>query len=162
MLQDRIKMLNEALLEKDKVLKEKEEEVTALKQAKATAEQMLEYQEKEYKNANTLYANLKSQLLQSTELLAQKESEVIEKNKELLDLKSQLILIQAEYKIKEQELKDLRIQQKKTLEDLSRITNLNISLQQNAQRHPSVATSSEDEKQKADKLKRQLEELLGK
>ncbi len=162
MLHDRIKMLNDALLAKDEELQKKEEEVTALKQAKAAVEQRLEYQEKEYKNANALYSNLKSQLLQSTELLARRESEVIEKNKEVLDLKSELIIVQAEYKIKEQELKDLRIQQKKTLEDLSRITNLNISLQQNAQGHPSGAAFSQDEKQKADKLKRELEKLLGK
>ncbi len=162
MLHDRIKMLNDALLAKDEKLKEKEEEVAALTQAKASVEQRLEYQEKEYKNANSLYANLKNQLLQSTELLARREAEVLEKNKEVLDLKSELLLMQTEYKIKEQELQDLRMQQKKTLEDLSRITNLNISLQQNAQGYVPGASFSQDEKQKADKLKRELEKLLGK
>lgn len=157
MLYDRIKMLNDSLLAKDELLQEKEAEVSALKQAKDTVEQRLEYQEKEYKNANMLYSNLKGQLLQSTELLARRESEVIEKNKEVLNLKSELILVQAEYKIKEQELKDLRMQQNKTLEDLSRITNLNISLQQNP-----GDSFSQDERQNADKLKKELEVLLGK
>lgn len=162
MMHDRIKMLNEALLAKDDILQKKNEEVSALKQAKTSIEQRLEYQEKEYKNANLLYANLKSQLLQSTELLARRETEVIENNKQVLNLKSELILVQAEYKIKEQELKDLRMQQKKTLDDLSRITNLNINLQNKAQDRSATMGSSQDEKQKADMLKRELEELLGK
>ncbi len=162
LLHDRIKMLNEALLVKDDVLQKKDEEVSALKQAIVTIDQRLEYQEKEYKNANILYADLKSQLLQSTELLARREREVIENNKEVLNLKSELILVQAEYKIKEHELKDLRMQQKKTLDDLSKITNLNVSLQENTQGYPTVSGFSQDEKQKADRVKRELEELLGK
>jgi len=109
-----------------------------------------------------LHADFKRQLSQLTEFLARREREVIQNNKEIFSLKSELILVQAEYKIKEQELQDLRMQQKKTLDYLARVTNLNISIQENNQGYPVAGSFSQDEKQKADKVKKELEKLLGK
>ena len=147
MLHDKIEMLNEQILSKEKTIEEKEKEIAALMQAKDSA---------------SLYSRFRRQLSQSNELLARKETELLEKNKEVLDLKSELVLLQAEYRIKEQELKELRLQQKNTLDDLSKVVNLNISLQQNTQEYIPGTSGSEGEKQKADELKKELEELLGK
>ncbi len=160
LLKDRIKMLNDSLTEKEKALKSKDEELAALAMAKKTLEDRDMYQDKEFKNANMLYSNLKHQMLQTSELLARREDEIIAKNKDILSLKSELAILQAEFKVKQQELLDMQQRQRRTMDNLSRATQLNITLQENMVDKFRNSDDSES-KIKADKLKREIESLMG-
>jgi chromosome segregation ATPase len=161
LLKDRIKMLNESMQEKEKQLKEKDEQLAALKMAKETLEEREMFQEKEFDNASLLYSNLKTQMLQATDLLSRREEELISKNKEILGLKSELAILRAEYKVKQQELSDLQDRQRKTMEDLSRATQLNISLQENMVRNLKNSSPESEDKLKAERLKQEIELLMG-
>jgi chromosome segregation protein len=162
LLKDRIKMLNDSLSEKEEALKKKNEELASLAKEKETLEQHGVYQDTEFKNANMLYSNLKTQMLQTTELLSRREEDLIAKNKDILSLKSELAILKAEFNVKQQELADLQERQKRTMEDLSRSTKLNIDLQENmVDRFKKPADDSED-KIKADKLKKEIELLMSK
>ncbi|MFH1062316.1 MAG: hypothetical protein V1747_05455 [Candidatus Omnitrophota bacterium] len=161
LLKDRIKMLNDSLVDKESALKRKDEELAALARAKQSLEERGFYQDKEFNNANMLYSNLKNQMLQMSELLSRREEEIIAKNKDILSLKSELAILKAEFQVKQQELVDIQQRQKRTLEDLSRSTQLNITLQENmVERFKKQENTSED-KIKADKLKKEIELLMG-
>jgi len=161
MLRGRIKELNAALLEKDIELKRKDEEISVLSLAKSTIEERANYQEKEYQDSKALYSNLKKQLLQATDLLTRKQSEIDEKNKEILGLKSELAVLKTEHEIKIQEFEKIQNQQRKTIEDLTR-TSLGAQLEENTTMPSVVQSFASDEKTKAEKLKKELELLMGK
>jgi hypothetical protein len=76
LLQDRIRMLSDALEKKEKEAKEKDSALAVLSTAKTALEERLQYQEKEFGNVNTLYTNLRDQLMQTRELLSRKELEL--------------------------------------------------------------------------------------
>jgi chromosome segregation ATPase len=163
LLQDRIQMLNEALQSKEKAIKDKDTELVALNTAKTALEERLRYQDKEFGNANTLYGNLKTQMMQTNELLSRKEFELIEKNKEVLGLKSDLALLQFEQQAKQQDLADMQERYRRTMDELNRATKLNITLQEDmVSRSRNVATEDEEAKRKAEEMKKQVELLLGK
>lgn len=161
LLKDRIKMLNESLSDKEGVIKRKDEELAELARQKQSLEERGLYQDKEFNNANTLYSSLKSQMLQMSDILSRREEEIIAKNKDILSLKSELAILRAEFQVKQQELLDIQQNQKRMMDDLSRSTQLNISLQENmADRFKRQENDSED-KIKADKLKKEIELLMG-
>jgi len=160
LLKDRIKMLNDSLLEKEKNLKSKDEELAALSMAKKRLEDRDMYQDKEFENANMLYSNLKHQMLQTSALLARREEEIIAKNKDILSLKSELAILDAEFKVTQQELIDMQQRQRRTMDDLTRATQLNITLQENMVdnfRNP----GDSEAKVKAERLKREIESMMG-
>jgi len=158
---DRIKILNESLEEKGKALNKNDEEIAALKMAKSTLEERISYQDNEFKDANTLYSNLKKQMYQTTELLSRREVDLMTKSQEILGLKSELALLQAEYKVKEQEVKEIEQRHRRTMDDLTRSTQMNITLQENMVDRANSSSVGNDDKNKADKLKKELELLLG-
>lgn len=161
LLKDRIKMLNESLSDKEGVIKRKDEELAELAREKQSLEERGLYQDKEFNNANTLYSSLKSQMVQMSDILSRREEELIAKNKDILSLKSELAILRAEFQVKQQELLDIQQNQKRMMDDLSRSTQLNISLQENmADRFKRQENDSED-KIKADKLKKEIELLMG-
>ena len=161
LLKDRIKMLNDSLADKEEALRRKDEELAGLAMAKKTLEERGLYQEKEFKDANMLYSNLKTQMLQTSELLARREEEVIAKNRDILSLKSELAILQAEFKVKQQELADMQQRQRRSMDDLSRATQLNITLQENMVDKFRNSPNDSEDKIKADKLKKEIELLMG-
>ncbi|MBU4304524.1 MAG: hypothetical protein KJ893_02695 [Candidatus Omnitrophica bacterium] len=160
--QERFKVLNDSLLEKVRQLEKKDEEISALQAAKLMLEERLSYHEKQFGDTNSFYDTLQKQMAQASELLSRREAELMEKNKDLLSLKTEMDFLQSQYKVREQELSGLRKLQRKTMEDLSRTTELNITLQENMTRGYRKYPAEVPEKQKADELKQELELLLSK
>ncbi|MBU1044378.1 MAG: hypothetical protein KJ915_08305 [Candidatus Omnitrophica bacterium] len=161
LLKDRIKMLNDSLSYKEEALRRKDEELAALAMAKKTLEERGLYQDKEFKDANMLYANLKNQMLQTSELLARREEEIFNKNQDILSLKNELAILQAEFKRKQQELVDMQERQRITMDDLTRSTQLNITLQENMVDQFKNQPNNSEDKLKADRLKKEIELLMG-
>lgn len=162
LFQDRIRILNKALIDKEERLQKKEEELAALQMSKAALEERLQYQKEEFKNANTLYADLKNRLVKTTELLTRKDSDLLEKNKEILNFKSELALLQAENRVLEQEIKDLQQRYRGVIEELTRATKLNVTLQENLLGDSKDSSFRQSSKNRAEQLKKEVEMLLGK
>ncbi|MBI4845194.1 MAG: hypothetical protein HY810_01750 [Candidatus Omnitrophica bacterium] len=162
-LQNRIKTLNEMLADKEIQLQKKDEELLALKTAKMSLDEQIKQQEKKYGDTTVLYDDFKKQMQQTSELLSRRDNELLEKSREISTLKSEIVLMQAEYKIKEQELRDLQERYRRTMEDLSRTAQLNMSLQEKIIISPDDNTTGlSEDKEKAEKLKKEIEQLMGK
>ncbi|MFH2138405.1 MAG: hypothetical protein ABII88_07830 [Candidatus Omnitrophota bacterium] len=137
-------------------------QIADLVQVKAKLETQLQYEKQKYEDMNSLYINLKSQVVQVTTLLTRRESELDDKNEEIANLKREMLRVQQEYSMAQRELKDVAERQKRTLEDLSRSTRLNSTLQENLSYRTITAEDSKKSHEEAERLKKEIEVLLGK
>jgi len=165
-LQAKVDLLNKEILDKEQKIEEQSKGLAELSMLKSNLEGKLTSQVKVHDDVNTLYANLKSQIVHVTNLLSQRELELEAKDTEVLNLKSQIVRFQADVRVMKKALDEAQVRQRRTLEDLRRATRLNSTLQEkliNFYKTETYAVEDKQEvqeKQKAEQLKNRLEGLL--
>lgn len=107
-----------------------------------------------------MYNNVKAQLVDLTDLLVKNEASLDEKNKQISALKDEVARLEKDFDATKKELSDVKEKQRRTMEDLSRAAKLNSALQENLINLYQNADTGLEEKEKADKLKQELEMLL--
>ncbi|MCP4649090.1 MAG: hypothetical protein GY853_03255 [PVC group bacterium] len=136
-------------------------QVAVLNMKKLKIEEKFKYEKQKYEDINELYVNLKSQVVQVTSLLTRRETELEDKTREIINLKRELAKAQQQYSLAQQELNDVRQRQRRTLDDLSRTTRLNATLQENMMYNEHSNDNTRKEQKKAEELKKELEAFLG-
>ncbi|MFH2145274.1 MAG: hypothetical protein ABII75_04500 [Candidatus Omnitrophota bacterium] len=170
-LEAKTEFLNKIILEKEKKVEEQAGQIAQLSKSKADLEKRLNEQLERHDNVDSLYKNLKSQVVQMTDLLAQRELDLDNKNTEILNLRSETARLEADLRIGKTTLEEAKVRQRRTLEDLRRATNLNATLQEKLINLYKAETwdsefeadpKSSEDREKAEQLKQELELLLDK
>ncbi|MBU0634128.1 MAG: hypothetical protein KKB82_03835 [Candidatus Omnitrophica bacterium] len=170
-LEAKMEFLNKTILEKEKKVEEQTGQIAQLSKSKADLEERLNEQLERHDNVDSLYKNLKSQVIQMADLLAQRELDLDNKNTEILNLRSETTRLEADLRIGKTTLEEAKVRQRRTLEDLRRATNLNATLQEKLINLYKAETwdsefeadpKSSEDKEKAEQLKQKLELLLDK
>ncbi|MBU2064044.1 MAG: hypothetical protein KKF93_06600 [Candidatus Omnitrophica bacterium] len=170
-LEAKTEFLNKIILEKEKKVEEQAGQIAQLSKSKADLEKRLNEQLERHDNVDSLYKNLKSQVIQMADLLAQRELDLDNKNTEILNLRSETARLEADLRIGKTTLEEAKVRQRRTLEDLRRATNLNATLQEKLINLYKAETwdsefeadpKSSEDREKAEQLKQELELLLDK
>lgn len=130
------------------------------KTALAYKEQELKQKIQDLENMNKLYNDLETQLPKISNILAQKEVELDSSSKDKAALKVELMTKNQEYQDLQTELNLARQQQKKMIDELNKAATINTSLQQSLVGLSQSMTQEEENKEKAQDLKKKVEVIL--
>jgi chromosome segregation ATPase len=163
-LSNNLDSLNKKISQKEDEKKNLEENILKTNLAKTSLEEELERKKQQLDELNDFYAGLKTQIIQFSSLLSEKEAELREKEKQSQDLKTEIAYQESKVTNLERDLVDTKERQKKILENISQVTNINAELQQKlsgvAQSLEQEDLKQEEEKKKAEELKRKVEVIL--
>lgn len=132
---------------------------------RAQAEDKLTQQAVRLEEINFLYQDLKNQINQISEVLAEKELELNRREEEVAFLKEEVVILNSRSARMEKELAEAKERQQKTMDDLVAAMSLNAALQERlADTHPSSESrlSGYDiqDKREAEEFRRKIEVFL--